>query len=81
MYEITDQIGEMNVYRYNYDYVDYDTKENKQGYITFIDFDELPEKLKKPFHKWMRGQTMPVIPNVKESIYSWDWEIFYNLKR
>ena len=80
MYEITEQIGEINVYRYDYDYVDYDTKENKRGFTTFINFDEVPKKWKEVFGKWMHGQTTPIIPKVDHTIYSWDWERFYNMK-
>ena len=79
MYKITEQIGDVNVYQYDYEYTDCDTKEIKQGFITFIDFDEVQEEFRDKFNKWMYGQTMPIIPEVKGAIYSWDWERWYNL--
>lgn len=79
-YDIVEQIGGVNVYQYNYNYIDYDTKEDKQGFITFIDEDEVPNDMKKEFDKWMHGQTMPIIDGVKFAIYSWDWERYFNLK-
>lgn len=80
MYDIVDQIGGINVYRYDYEYVDYDTKEDKQGFITFIDYKEVPNEMKADFNKWMYGQTMPIIPDIKSALYSWDWERWFNLK-
>jgi hypothetical protein len=79
-YKVNKQIGDVNVYQYDYDYVDYDTEETKQGFLTFIDFNEIQTKYKEEFDKWLYGQTMPVIPNVRGAIYSWDWERWYNLK-
>jgi hypothetical protein len=79
-YNVDSQIGGINVYRYNYDYVDWETKDTKQGFITFIDYNEVQEEFKEEFNKWLYGQTMPIIPDVDVAIYSWDWERWYNLK-
>jgi len=81
MYKVIEKIGDMNVYQYDYDYFDADTNENKQSFITFVDFNEVPENYKEDFSKWLYGQTMPMIPGLeRNAVYSWDWERYYKMK-
>jgi len=68
------------LYRFDYEYEDYDTGETKQGFTSYIDFEDVPEDMKEEFSDWLYGQTMPMIEGVKFAIYSWDWERYYNLK-
>jgi hypothetical protein len=68
------------LYREDYEYEDFDTKETKEGFTTYIDFEDVPNHMKAEFNKWMYGQTMPMIEGCKGAIYSWDWERWYELK-
>ena len=47
--------------------------------FTYILFDEIPEKHKEEFVKWMYGQTCSEVNN-ELVIYAWDWERWYDLK-
>ena len=68
-----DKIGNTKVKRYYYD-------EDGDEFISYVDENDIPEKYKEEFGKWMYGQTVPMVPGIKFAVYSWDYERWYNLK-
>ena len=43
---------------------------------SYIRISEVSEELKPEFLKWMRGQTVPIVPDLdpQDAVYEWDWD-------
>lgn len=52
--------------------------DGRKYYVSYVNIEELPSDLQEKFRKYQTGAACPIIPNVKESAYSWDWLRFIN---
>jgi hypothetical protein len=55
-------------------------EDGTSDFITFVSMSDIPGKYRKEFCEWLSVCTVPYIPGYDDSIYSWDWELWYNMK-
>lgn len=49
--------------------------------FTYIRISELPQPDQQPFRAWMAHQTRPLIDDVQDACYSWDYERWQRVQR